>query len=151
MNNIIEKDVIVKRLDGISNEIIELRKLASLSYQEFASKNGYKLAQFHLHRALEGVFNISSHVLSRIPGAQAASYKDIAIQLGKSGIVDEVFAQQRLVLMAKYRNRLVHFYAEVTEKEVYGIINNNLNDFEVFLSAIKELLENPEKFNLSLG
>lgn len=65
-------------------------------------------------------------------------------------IVNPDFAENTLVKMAKYRNRLVHFYAEVTAEEIYGIIQNNLDDFDIFLSAIKKTLEHPEKFNLTV-
>ena len=44
--------------------------------------------------------------------------------------------------MAKYRNRLVHLYAQVTARETYDIIKNNLGDFEIFLSAIKKCWKN---------
>ena len=146
----IEKDVILKRINGIQQELFELRKLGKLRFNEFKNGDGFKLAQYHLHRALEGVFNISSHIISRIPGAQATQYKEIATQLGVFNVIDKKFANTRLVEMAKYRNRLVHFYAEITEKEIYDILRNNLKDFDIFLKAIKNLLANPKKFNLSV-
>lgn len=148
--NAIEKDIILKRVNGIQQEIAELQKLSALPFEEFKDGDGYKLAQYHMHRALEGVFNIGSHILSRIPGGEVTQYREIAEKLGEFGIVDKEFAQKKLTLMAKYRNRLVHFYAEITEKELYGIITNDLGDFKVFLSAVKRVLENPEAFNLSV-
>lgn len=122
----------------------------SLSFEKFKEGDAYKLAQYHMHRALEGVFNISSHILSRIPGGEATQYREIAEKLGEFGIVDKEFVAQRLIPMAKYCNRFVHFYAEITEKELYGIITNDLGDFDVFLSAVKRVLENPEKYNVSV-
>jgi len=103
-----------------------------------------------LHRALEGVFNISTHILSRIPGGQATQYKEIALKMGEHGIVEKEFAQTKLVEMAKYRNRLVHFYAEIKPEELHQIIQNDLSDFDVFLAAIKSLLANPNKFGLTI-
>jgi uncharacterized protein YutE (UPF0331/DUF86 family) len=47
----------------------------------------------------------------------------------------------RLRLMAGYRNRLVHFYHEVSEKELYSIVQNNLSDIEEFLRAISAFLD----------
>src|SRR3972149_10456107 len=35
------------------------------------------IAFYDLHRALEAVMDIGSHILSRIPGAKATTYKDI--------------------------------------------------------------------------
>lgn len=144
----IEKDIILKRLEGIEAELSELEQLKKIEFKEFSNGNGWKLAQFHLHRALEGVFNIGSHITSRIPGAQATQYKEIAIKLGEAGIVPSDYAEAKLVQMAKYRNRLVHFYAQISKEELYKILSKNLSDFDIFLKGIKEVLKNPKKFNL---
>lgn len=146
----LDKDVITKRLEGIEAEIAELVKLSQIPKMEFTAGPGYKLAQYHLHRALEGVFNISSHILSRIPGGTATQYKEIAQKMGECKIIPTDFARTKLVAMAKYRNRLVHFYAEITGGELYQLLQNDLGDFDTFLIAIKEVLVNPEKFDLSL-
>jgi uncharacterized protein YutE (UPF0331/DUF86 family) len=146
----VEKDTVLKRVNGIQVELAELGKLGQLSYENFQKEKGFELGQYHLHRALEGVFNISAHILSRIPGGQATKYKDIARNLGKFGIVDKEFADIQLTQMADYRVRLVHFYAEVTPEEVYNIIHEDLGDFETFLSAVKNVLEHPEKYYLSI-
>lgn len=147
----IEKDVVIKRINGIEAEINELEKIAKIPSEEFDKDSiGFKLAQYHMHRALEGVFNISAHILSCIPGSQATEYKEIAQKLGEYKIINKEFANETLVKMAGYRNRLVHFYAEITPEEMYGILQNNLGDFEVFLSAVKRLLENPKKLSLTI-
>ena len=146
----LEKDIIIKRMEGIESEIFELKKLGEKSLEEFRAGDSWKLAQFHLHRALEGVFNISSHILSRIPGGTATQYKEIALKLGENKIVTEDFAKNALTQMAGYRNRLVHFYAEVKPEELYKIIKENLADIEVFLSSVKEVLSNPQKFGLEI-
>ncbi len=145
----LEKDIIIKRMAGIEAEVAELKQLAKEELPQFSSGNGWKLAQFHLHRALEGVFNIGSHLLSRIPGAVATQYKEIALKLGEYKLMPLEFSRTRLVEMAKYRNRLVHFYAQIQAKELYGIIRNDLVDFETFLKAVKNILTNPGKYNLA--
>lgn len=144
----IERDVVLKRMEGIEAELSELNKIAKQDINQFSEGDGWKLAQFHMHRALEGVFNISSHILSRIPGGTATQYREIALNLGEYKIVPEDFAKTKLVQMAKYRNRLVHFYADITSKELHDILKNDLNDVEVFLKYIKKVLETPKKFNL---
>lgn len=146
----LEKDTIVKRINGIQIEIAALTNLSKQSLSEFKNGDGHKLAEYHIHRALEGVFHIGSHILSRIPGGQAAEYKEIARKLGEFGILDKSYAGGALSKMAGYRNRIVHFYAEIIPEELYEIINNNLGDFDVFLKAAKEVLEHPEKFGLTI-
>lgn len=145
----LDKETILKRINGIQEEIRELEKLAKLPFQEFEEGIGFKLSQYHMHRALEGVFHIGSHILSRIPGADAAEYKEIARKLGEFKIIDKNFAETKLSKMAGYRNRLVHFYAEISPKEIYDIINNNIQDFDIFLNAVKSVLENPQKFGIA--
>jgi len=146
----LEKSIILKRVNGIQAEIAQLEKLARTPIEQFTQESiEFRLAQYHLHRTLEGVFHISAHILSRIPGAQATEYKELARKLGEYGIVDKNFANTKLVEMAKYRNRLVHFYAEVTPQEVHEILEKDLGDFDIFLSSIKNLLASPQKFNLS--
>ena len=66
----IEQEVIIKRINGIQGEIAELANLAKIPFEEFHTGVGFKLAQYHLHRALEGVFHIAAHILSRIPGLE---------------------------------------------------------------------------------
>lgn len=146
----VEKDIVIKRLEGIEAELSELAELSRLPIQEFSSGDGYKLAHYHLHRALEGVFNIGSHILSRLPGGQATQYSEIAQKLGEFGIVGKEFAKEKLISMAKYRNRLVHFYAQITPDELYQILQKDLPDFEVFLSSIKRVLAEPKRYKLKI-
>lgn len=133
-------------------DVAKLQKLGGIARGEFISgKNDYfDVAKLRLREALEGVFNIGVHILSRIEGGRTTEYKEIANKLGEFGIVDPNFAKETLLKMAGYRNRLTHFYAEITPEEMYDIIQNNLRDFDVFLKAVKNLLERPERFNLTI-
>ena len=146
---ILNKETILERINGIQEEIAQMEKAGDADFSEYEKSDRYKLAAYHLHRALEGVFNIGTHILSRIPGGKADEYKQVAQNLGKFNIVPKDFANNNLTKMAKYRNRLVHLYAQVTAQETYDIIHNNLDDFDIFLSAIKKVLEKPDNFNLS--
>ena len=152
MNNKLplNREMILVRMSGIQDEVAELEKLGEINFSDYEKGDGHKLAEYHLHRALEGVFNIGTHVLSRIPGGKVDEYKQIAAKLGEYKIVSRDFAANNLTKMAKYRNRLVHLYAQVTPQETYDIIHNNLGDFDAFLKAVKNLLENPQKLGLDM-
>lgn len=146
----IERDVVMVRVNGIEGELAQLRNLVKEPFETFAGGSGYKLAQYHLHRALEGVFHIAAHILARVPGGQVTQYSEMARKLGEIGVVPKTFAEGKLVTMAKYRNRLVHFYAQITPEELYGILEKDLGDFTVFLTGVKKLLENPGRFGLTV-
>lgn len=143
---------IIPRIDGITKDIKKLREIAALPHGEFADtqKDYFDVAKLRLREALEGVFNIGAHILSRIEGGRTTEYKEIAKKLGEFGIVEKDFARGALARMAGYRNRLTHFYADVPAAEIYKVIHENLGDFEVFLAAIKRVLEHPEQFDLSV-
>jgi len=128
----------------------EAEELRDVPFDEFQEETNVVLAQFYLRQALEGVFHIGSHLLSRLPGNRSTEYKEIALRLGDARIVDKKYAQTSLKSMAGYRNRLTHFYADVTAEEVYSILRNNLHDIEIFLQAVKNVLEHPEKFGLEI-
>lgn len=53
--------------------------------------------------------------------------------------------------MAGYRNRMIHFYDEITKEELYDIISKKLGDIETFVKAIIKLLKNPKKYGLIIG
>ncbi len=137
-------------MDGIQRDLIKLKALGRLPRDEFAVESNFVQVQFYLRRALEGVFHISAHILSRIPGGRATEYKQIAVRLGETGIVDRDFANVKLKQMAGYRNRLTHFYADVTPEEIQQVLAHDLDDIETSLASIKKLLEDPGRFNLSL-
>ena len=144
----IKTQSIVPRIDGIQKDIAKLKKLGELSPEEFGIEDNFIKAQFYLRRALEGVFHIATHILSRIPGERATEYKSIALKMGDAGIVNKSFAENELKSMAGYRNRLTHFYADIMPEEIYRIIREDVDDCNTFLVAIKELLLNPDKYNL---
>ncbi|MDO8569733.1 MAG: DUF86 domain-containing protein [bacterium] len=153
MNKIpLKTESITPRIDGITKDLKKLRQLAAVSEKDFCNTESdyFDIAKLRLHEALEGVFHIGAHILSRIEGGRTTEYKDIAKKLGEFGIVEKDFANGALTFMAGYRNRLVHFYAEIKSEELYKIIQNNLGDFETFLKAVKNVLEHPEKFGLTI-
>lgn len=147
----IKRQSIVPRIDGIERDLTRLRELAGEPLDEFAKRGDkFALAQFYLRQVLEGVFHISSHILSRLPGGRATEYKEIARLMGERGVVDKKFADDALVKMAGYRTRLTHFYYEVGPQEIRDILINKLKDVDQFLVHIRDVLRNPGKYSLSL-
>ena len=149
--NVLKKEAIIPRIDGILKDLDKLREIQNKGGENLKTdEDAYALCQFYLRQALEGVFHIGEHILSRLNGGRATEYKEIAKKLGEAGIVDQKFAQTKLTAMAGYRNRLTHFYAEITPDELFEILEKDLPDFEIFLSDIKDLLSNPGKYNLTI-
>lgn len=147
----LEREAIMPRIDGIRKNIAKLRKLGELPLEEFKTGDSFDLVQHNLRMALEGVFHIGTHILSRLPGGRAVEYREIALKLGECGIVDRQFAQEKLAPMAKLRNLLVHQYADIDPVIIYNIVHDYLQDIEQYLQYVKELFEDPAKFNLTVS
>lgn len=146
----IEREAILPRIDGIRKNLLRLEKLASLPFSHFQEGDSFDLAQHHLRLALEGVFHISSHILSRLPGERAVEYKEIARKMGESGVVSKQFSAKKLVPMAGMRNMLVHAYSDIDPKRLYLIIKNHRKDIETFLRYIKSFLKNSSRFGVKV-
>lgn len=147
----LSREAILPRLDGIRKNIKKLESLSQLPLKAFAEGDSFDLAQHHLRLALEGIFNIASHILSRLPGGRAVEYKEIALKMGDLGVVPKEFAQRVLVPMAGMRNILVHHYSDISAEKLYDIVANHRKDIEQFLFFIGDVLKKPEKFGLKLN
>ena len=146
----LNKEVLQTRISYIEDSLRSLERFKGVSFKEFQSNSdNFRIAFYDLHRALEAVIDIGSHILSRIPGTRPSSYKDIPRLLEKHKIIPNNFASNQLTKMSGYRNRMVHFYGEITEREIYNIIQEELEDFYMFCTYVNDILKKPSKFNLT--
>lgn len=86
------------------------------------------------------MFDIGRHITAKTAGKGIVEYKEIVSSLLDNGVITKKLAE-KLRLMAGYRNRLVHLYSEVTDKELFSILKNNLTDIEDFVKEIKAFIE----------
>jgi uncharacterized protein YutE (UPF0331/DUF86 family) len=132
--------LIEDRIGFINKAIVKLRQLSASEEHIFFEGDAPAIAESYLRRSLEAIFDIGRHIIAKTAGKAVVEYKEIAKALGENNVVTKEFAE-RLVLMAGYRNRLIHFYHEVSDKEIYSILKNKLGDMEIFVQEIKEFLK----------
>ena len=94
----------------------------------------------YLEVSLECVLDIGEMVISKEDFRKPETYKEVIEILGDEGILPGGFAE-RFAEAAKFRNILVHMYAEVDVEMVYEILQNNLGDFDEFAKYIARYLE----------
>lgn len=131
--------LIEDRLGFIVKALAKLRELSILKKEDFLKNDNPAIAESYLRRALEAVFDIGRHILAKMAGKGVVEYKEIARKLGEGGILSKS-CSEKLVLMAGYRNRLVHFYHEVSDEELFKILQENLGDIEQFIKEIKKFI-----------
>lgn len=123
----------------------ELKPFSAMGEKEFFSdKKNPPFVESYLRRSLEAVFDIGRHILSKTSGFKEIEYKKIAKELGSNGVVTKELSDV-LITMAGYRNRMVHFYREVTPQELYQIAKDNLKDIERFTREIALFIKNYQK------
>jgi uncharacterized protein YutE (UPF0331/DUF86 family) len=132
--------LIEDRLGFIIKFISKLKKLSSLDEKTFLDGDTPAIAESYLRRSLEALFDIGRHITAKTAGKGIVEYKEVATALGNLGVVTKGLAE-KLRLMAGYRNRLIHFYHEVSDKELFSIVKNNLSDIEDFVKEIKLFIE----------
>jgi uncharacterized protein YutE (UPF0331/DUF86 family) len=76
-------------------------------------------------------------VLAKAFALGPSEYKAVAQAMRTSGLLNE---EQTAVMLelAGYRNRMVHFYDEISDKELYEICTAELADVERLLAALLE-------------
>jgi uncharacterized protein YutE (UPF0331/DUF86 family) len=101
-----------------------------------------------LQLSIESCLNIGNRLISleqfNKPTDTPETYADIFVQLKNIGAIDSSFCD-RLVQMAKFRNRLVHLYWEIDPKEIYRIIQDNIDDFKLFEESVVKFLKASKK------
>jgi uncharacterized protein YutE (UPF0331/DUF86 family) len=97
-----------------------------------------------LHLAIESCLNIGNRLISilqfEFPVETPETYADIFVSLFRMRILNKALSD-RMVLMAKFRNRLVHLYWNIDRRELYRIIQEDINDFSEFQDAIVAFLK----------
>ncbi|MHB1043093.1 MAG: DUF86 domain-containing protein [Eubacteriales bacterium] len=92
----INKYVIHNRIDLINRSVTRLKKLATLAEPRFtADPDNYAIAEHHLRRALESLFDIGRHIMAKQGLGHPADYQSILLALAKEKIIPGEFAARR--------------------------------------------------------
>jgi uncharacterized protein YutE (UPF0331/DUF86 family) len=147
----VSASVVVSRIAWIDAMLAGIRALSLDSIGAFdADPRTSAAAESYVRRALEALLDLGRHVLAKAFGQPAAEYRDIPRYLAEHGVIDEADAV-RWLKMAGYRNRMVHFYSEVSRTELFDICATKLGDVEAAVAAVRAwMASHPELVDTSL-
>lgn len=127
----INERVVVQRLQWITQMREAITDLPIRDRDEFLRHpHSVAAAESYLRRALEALFDIGRHVLARKFAHPAVEYKEIADGLFEKKILTRQDADL-LRQMAGYRNRMVHFYHEISPEELFDICAHHLDEIQL--------------------
>jgi len=117
----IDSKVVAQRVFWISQMTDALKDLRLEEKAAFfADRHKIAAAESYLRRALEALFDIGRHILAKRFAYPATEYKEIAKGLSENRVLVEKEAEL-MRKMAGYRNRMVHFYHEISPEELHEI------------------------------
>ena len=92
-------------------------------------------SKYLLLTAIEDVLAVANHVIASEGYRAPADYADAFRSLVESHVLDPALGE-RLAAMSRFRNLLVHVYAEVDDRRVHEYLSGDLGDLEEFARAV---------------
>jgi len=132
----IDKEKVREKISFIEKNLAMLSRLARVPVGEFTEES----TDFHaairlLQVSIEAMTDIGNHIVARERLGIPKTYGEIFEFLAEAGIIPRSFTPTARV-MVRFRNRVVHLYADTDDKQVYSILQNNLGDFSSFIGFI---------------
>jgi len=127
-----------RELETYLKEIIQLSRLTEKEYLS-DSRNIYS-GRYLLQISIETCINIGNHIISRETLGVPKDYSDTFKIMNNNHIISETLLE-KLILMTRFRNRLVHLYWDIDDKLVLEIMKNDYNDLTKYRTAVLEYLK----------
>jgi uncharacterized protein YutE (UPF0331/DUF86 family) len=132
----IDSKIVVQRAFWISQMMESLNDLHLEEKTAFlADRHKIAAAESYLRRALEALFDVGRHILAKRFAYPATEYKEIAKGLSDKKVLVEKEAEL-MRKMAGYRNRMVHFYHEITPEELHEICLYHLDEIKILCDKL---------------
>lgn len=132
----ISESVVAQRASWVLEMTDALRELPIENKAEFLqNKHHVAAAESYLRRSLEALFDIGRHILAKRFAVPATEYKEIAKGLSEKKVIVGIEAES-MRKMAGYRNRMVHFYHEITPEELHEICLNHIDEIRLLLERM---------------
>lgn len=132
----VHKEKLREKIAFIEKNLGRLTKLAQVPVAEFTEETtDFHAAVRLLQVSIEGVIDLGNHIVAQERLGIPKTYGEVFELLAEGGIIPRSFTATAR-RMARFRNRVVHLYADVDEKEVYNILQHNLCDFSSFISFV---------------
>lgn len=132
-----DPEVVRDRESRIRRYVADLREMAAISEAAFLENRERQYAVLHaLQLAIEASVDIATHICAADNLGIPSSYAEAFDLIEKAGIIDGSLAEA-LRGMARFRNRIVHFYGEIDLQLVYGLLSKRLVDFDQYLAAVE--------------
>jgi len=137
-----DRDKIARKIRSMKKYVDFLKSYTSITTEQLEEDYELRSAiERNLQLAIESALDIGEHILAASSLRKPETYSEVLEILGEADILPEEFAA-RFSEATKFRNILVHMYAEVDVEMLCDILHQNLLDFDEFAQYIARYLEN---------
>jgi len=138
-----DSEIVRDRVHRVRRYLKDLDGFSRISEEDFLQNTERQYTVLHaLQLAIEASVETAMHICSADGLGVPSTYAESFDYLERERIVDPSLGGD-LRAMARFRNLVVHAYADVDIARVYEILTTRLEDFSRYLLAIEEYLGNP--------
>lgn len=137
----IDGDLVYRKLTLIAQDLEPLQRIASKDLAAFLqSASEEVLAERYLERVIGRMIDINYHIITEAGQPPPADYYQSFLQLGRIGVLENVFAQQ-VAACAGLRNRIVHEYDEIDSAKLFEGVQKAQRDIPRYMQLVRDFVE----------
>jgi len=129
-----------QKVSDIKQSLSVLREYASRDKSIFLNNpEAVRSARYAFIVMIEAASNVANHLCVKLLNEAPQNYADSFFRLGVSGYLEKELAE-RLAKMTAFRNLLVQGYGKVDDQVMFKIMQEDLRDLDLLLTAIRQLV-----------
>jgi len=137
----IDKDLIESKFDVIEINLKFLEEFKGKSAEDLESNyKDLQAIKYTLFEVCEGCIDVANHIIAAKNLERAEEYSKMFEVLVKNKIITEKLGK-KLAKMTKFRNLLVHRYADIDTKRLLRIMRYDLKDIKDFMRVILKFVK----------
>lgn len=132
-----DTEIVRDREARIRDYVRDLHTFVQITEEQFLLNRERQYAVLHARQlAIEASVDIATHICAADNLGVPASYPEAFDLIERGGVLDRALAED-LRAMARFRNRIVHFYGSIDLRTVYALLRDRLGDFDRYLTAVE--------------
>jgi uncharacterized protein YutE (UPF0331/DUF86 family) len=141
----VNEETVERLLTNLRSYVRQLKDATDIDYQTYVDDiRSQRFVERTLQIAVEATMDIAHHIISDEGLREPNSYADSFAVLAENGIISNEMKETGR-LMARFRNRVVHYYETIDPELVYAIFSKHLDDFVRFEGEIRQWLASQRK------
>ena len=135
----VDKDIVKNKLGLLEEYILDLDEYNNLTIEELENnKILFRYLERTLHLAVEAILDIGSHIISDERLGNPKFNSEIIKILAENDIIKDNLDDY--IKMAKFRNIIVHDYAEIDKEILLKIVKENVADLKEIFKWYREYI-----------